>query len=188
MRVRSGADADRNRHLHDFVAARRLKGRWTSAPAYSLTVGPKTGVNFVLVEDSLADVMILSQQAPQGRNWANGGAGPHLNRLFPQIHALPCFVFNSHAFFNAQCRQSAVAKLMRYYGTHLIELFGFFAVEQFKLSHSCNPPWDGSGAATPSVDPLKLRTANQGLRFQLFGQKEKSSGDLSSGGDGSSWA
>ena len=36
---------------------------------------------------------------------------------------LPCFVFNSDAFFNAQGRQSAVAKLMRYYGTYLIELF-----------------------------------------------------------------
>jgi hypothetical protein len=151
-----------------------------------LTVGPKTGVNFVLVEDSLADVVILSQQAPQGRNWANGGAGPHLNRLFPQIHALLCFVFNSHAFFNAQRRQSAVAKLMRYYGTHLIELFGFFAVEQFKLSHSCNPPWDGSGAAMPSIDPLKLRTANRGLRFQLLSQN--GSGDLSPGRDGSSSA
>ena len=28
-------------------------------------------------------------------------------------------------------------------------------------------------AATPSIDPLKLRTAESGLRFQLFGQKEK---------------
>ena len=83
--------------------------------------------------------MILSQQAPQGRNWSNGGAGPHLNRLFPQIYALPCFVFNSDAFANAQVRQSAVAKLMRYYGTHLIKLFGFFGVEQLKLSHLQSP-------------------------------------------------
>ena len=122
--------------------------------------------------------MILSQQAPQGRNWSNGGAGPHLNRLFPQIYALPCFVFNSDAFANAQVRQSAVAKLMRYYGTHLIKLFGFFAVEQVKLSHLQSPVGQQC-AATPSVDPLKLRTPSQGLRFQLFGQKEKSSGDVS---------
>ena len=130
--------------------------------------------------------MILSKQTPQGRNRANGGAGPHLNRLFPQIHALPYFVFNSDAFFNAQGRQTAVAQLIRYYGTYLIELFGFLAVKQVKLSHTAIPRKTAWRCQPPSIDPLELRTANQGLRFQLFGQKEKSSGELSSGGD-SSW-
>src|SRR5262245_6578621 len=70
----------------------------------SFSVSPKTGVNFLLVKDSLADVMVLRQQTPQWRSWANGGTGLHFNRLFPQIHALVCLVFNSDTIFNPQCR------------------------------------------------------------------------------------
>jgi hypothetical protein len=45
-----------------------------------------------------------------------------------------CFASSSTRMrFNPQCRQSAVAEFMRYYGTHLIELFGFFAIELFKF-------------------------------------------------------
>jgi hypothetical protein len=58
---------------------------------------------------------------------------------------------------------------MRYYGTHLIELFGFFAIELFKFGHGCNPPWTAA-LLPPPIDPLDLKTASQGLGFQPKGQ------------------
>jgi len=78
-----------------------LKRRWTAAPLNSFSVGPKTGVNFMLVEDSFANVVILGQKTTQRRNWPNGEVGLHLNRLFPLFHILRRFIFYSDAIFSA---------------------------------------------------------------------------------------
>jgi len=150
------------------VGAEGLKGRWASTLKGSFAVGPKTGVNFMLVEDSFANVVILGQKTTQGRNWPNGEVGLHLNRLFPLLHILLRFVFYSDAIFNAQSRQLAVAEFARCYSTHLTEFFGFLGIEQFEFCHFCNPPLMAA-ALPPPIDPLGLKTANQRLGFQLDG-------------------
>jgi hypothetical protein len=109
-------------------------------------VSPKTGVNFVLVEDSLADVMVLRQQTPQRRNWANGGAGPHFNRLFPQIHALLCFVFNSDAIQPSMStvRGSRVHALLRHTPDRTFWIFRYRAVQVWDMAvmPTCVPEED----------------------------------------------
>src|SRR6476661_7198654 len=134
------AGADRSRRpLCCFVDAEVLKGRWASALLDSFSVGPKTGVNFMLVEDSFANVVILGQKTTQRRNWPNGEVGLHLNRLFPLFHILRRFVFYSDAIFDAQRRHLAVAEFARCYSTHLTEFFGFLAIKQFEFCHSVVP-------------------------------------------------
>src|SRR5215207_10433591 len=86
-----------------------LKGRWASALLGSFPVGPKTGVNFMLVEDSFANVVIFGQKTTQRRG-SNGEVGLHLNHLSPLFHILLRFVFYSNAILNAQSRQLAIAE------------------------------------------------------------------------------
>jgi hypothetical protein len=51
----------------------------------------------MLVEDSLADLVILREKSPQRRNRANGGASPHLDCLVPLFHILLRFVLYADA-------------------------------------------------------------------------------------------
>jgi hypothetical protein len=51
----------------------------------------------MLVEDTLADLVILREKSPQRRNRANGGASPHLDCLVPLFHILLRFVLYADA-------------------------------------------------------------------------------------------
>lgn len=87
---------DRSRRPLCCFVAEVLKGRWASALLGSFPVGPKTGVNFMLVEDSFANVVIFGQKTTQRRG-SNGEVGLHLNHLSPLFHILLRFVFYSNA-------------------------------------------------------------------------------------------
>ena len=77
--------ADRADGLCCFVGVEVLKGCWASTLLGSLPVGQKTGDNFMLIQDSLANVVILGQEMTQRRNWPNGEVGSHLHRLFRRV-------------------------------------------------------------------------------------------------------
>ena len=64
-----------------------------------------------------------------------------------------CSAWSFTRIFNAQRRQFTIAELARRHGANLIELLGFLSIEEFKLSHCCNPPWL-AGAPLPPFNPL----------------------------------
>jgi hypothetical protein len=69
MKWHDDKGADRSRGpVWCFVGAEVLKRRRASPLLGSFPVGPKTGVNVMLVEDSFANLVILSQKTTQRRN------------------------------------------------------------------------------------------------------------------------
>ena len=66
----------------------------------TLAVGPKTGVDLMLVENSFADVLILGEKPAERRDRTNGEAGPHLDRFFPLLHILLDLVIHAQAIFD----------------------------------------------------------------------------------------
>ena len=136
--------------------------RGAAAARFSFLIGPKTDLDVLLIEDPLADMLVLAQEAAERRAGANVGAEPELGYFFPVAHLLLRLALDILAVFRIYSGE-IVAKFVRHSGTNLGEPLALFDMELLEFRHCRSSPYCWRQPLAPLAFPnAKQASGRQG--------------------------
>src|SRR5262249_48836611 len=127
------------------------------SPRPSFLVDPDTDLDVLLIEDSFAYALVVTQESSQRRVRANMGARTQLGRLLPFAELILRFPLNVLAITEIYSGEIAIAKLAREERADLGELPLPFGIELVQFRHCSGSHYSFGGgiafAASPKAKP-----------------------------------